>query len=139
MDERRSVNGTHETIVERVKRGIAAATSAILVFETHDLPGVLVVDKAPPEAADAAGTSERLGVIDEAENVEADFDGECREKVDLEPGSDDRGKMRELAHAEQIGELRDELESRRLRILGQDEREVLEQRGRVLRVDDRRM
>jgi hypothetical protein len=97
-------DGADETVVERVEAGggggggggggVAASSPAILVLETHDLPSVLVVDEAPPEATHAACASERLWVVDEAEDVEADLDGQGGEEVDLEPWVDDGGEVR---------------------------------------------
>lgn len=97
MREQRCSDGAHDPIVERMNGGVAAATSAILVLEAHDLPSMLIIDQTPPEATDAAGTGKRLWVIDKAEDVETDFDGEGREEIDFEPRSDDGREVSKLA------------------------------------------
>lgn len=122
-------------MVERESCGVAAAAPTILVLEAHDLPGVLVVDETPPKAADAAGACERFRIIDEAENIEANFDGKCGEKVDLELGCDDGREVSQFAEAEEVGKLRDKFEPRRLCVLGEDERQMFEQLRRIVGVN----
>ncbi|SRR6266404_6066811 len=60
-------------------------------------PRSFVLGQGEPLARDARDARERAGVVDEAEDVEGDLDGQVGEKVALEEGRDAGGDEKEFA------------------------------------------
>ena len=97
---------------------------------------MFVVDETAPEAAYTACAGKGLGIIDKAEDVEADLDGETAEKVNLEPWRELSREVSKLAQVEKVDEASQEAETSLVGQLRPCEGDFFEQLARVIRIHD---
>ena len=83
------------TLVEQWEPPAALCAFPVNVLLTHLVPNDVIVSQLPPPPIDLGGFAER-GCVEIAEDLEAQFGGECAEKVDLDEIADGRGNEGEL-------------------------------------------